>query len=98
MEPDNGDILEAINQKIERLHRKIDQHGTMVATALAGEKGGNRRQNSRFCPRGGHRNREREMKMAIQEAIEVLEESRKSFKSKRLEGLRKRLTQVLIDA
>lgn len=32
-----------------------------------------------------------------EEAIDVLEESRKAFKSKRLEILRKRLTQVLID-
>jgi hypothetical protein len=38
------------------------------------------------------------MKAAIQEAIEVLDESRKAFKSKRLEILRKRLTQVLAEA
>ncbi len=98
MEPDKGDILEAINQKIEKLHRKIDRHGCMVASALAGEANGKHQRNSRFCTRRGLRNREREMRAAIQEAIEVLEESRKSFKSKRLEGLRKRLTQVLIDA
>ncbi len=38
------------------------------------------------------------LKEAIQEAIEVLEKSRKAFKYKRLEVLRKRLTQVLIES
>ena len=37
------------------------------------------------------------LKEAMREAIEVLEESRKAFKSKRLEALRKKLTQVLIE-
>ncbi len=32
------------------------------------------------------------------ETINILEESRKAFKSKRLEALRKKLTQILIDA
>lgn len=36
-----------------------------------------------------------EMKEALLEAIHVLEESRKAFKSKRLEALRKKLIQVL---
>ncbi|MBW1802849.1 MAG: hypothetical protein JRJ85_19215 [Deltaproteobacteria bacterium] len=41
---------------------------------------------------------ERRLKEAVRETIEVLEESRKAFKSKRLETLRKKLTQVLIEA
>jgi hypothetical protein len=41
--------------------------------------------------------REQALKEAIKEAIDELEESRKSFKSKRLELLRKKLTQVLLD-
>ena len=41
--------------------------------------------------------REKVLKEAIKEAIDELEESRKSFKSRRLELLRKRLTQVLLD-
>ena len=43
------------------------------------------------------RARERALKQALQEAITVLEQSRKSFKSKQLEQLRKKLTQTLID-
>jgi hypothetical protein len=42
--------------------------------------------------------REDVLKSAIAEAITILEESRKAFKSKQIEALRKRLTQVLIDA
>ena len=41
--------------------------------------------------------REEKLKAALKEAIEELEESRKSFKSKRLELLRKKLTRTLMD-
>jgi len=36
--------------------------------------------------------------VAIRDTIEVLEETRKAFKSKRLEVLRKKLTSVLIES
>jgi len=39
--------------------------------------------------------RELRLSNAIKDAIEILEETRKAFKSKRLGVLRKRLTQVL---
>ncbi|MBW2039272.1 MAG: hypothetical protein JRI46_06715 [Deltaproteobacteria bacterium] len=42
------------------------------------------------CP---HR---RLLRQVLTETIEVLEETKKAFKSKRLEGLRKRLMDVLI--
>lgn len=42
--------------------------------------------------------REEKLQAVIVEAINELEESRKSFKSKRLEQLRKRLTQVLVES
>ena len=38
------------------------------------------------------------LKEALKETIEVLEQTKKAFKSKRLEVLRKKLTQVLIDS
>ena len=44
------------------------------------------------------RSRELRLEKAIKEAIDVIEESRKAFKSKRLEALRKKLISVLIDA
>ena len=37
------------------------------------------------------------LKEAIREAIKVIEDSRKAFKSKKLEALRKKLTSVLIE-
>jgi hypothetical protein len=43
------------------------------------------------------RSREHVLKTAIRETIDTLEETRKAFKSKTLEALRKKLTQVLID-
>jgi hypothetical protein len=46
------------------------------------------------CPK---RSRELKLEKTIREAIDILEESRKAFKSKRLEALRKKLTRVLID-
>lgn len=42
--------------------------------------------------------REHKLQIAIMEAIDELEESRKSFKSKRLEQLRKRLTQDVLES
>ncbi len=43
------------------------------------------------------RHRERKLAQAIQEAIFVLEESRKAFRSKKLEDLRIKLTRTLSD-
>jgi hypothetical protein len=37
------------------------------------------------------------LRQVLMETIEVLEETKKSFKSKRLEGLRKRLMNVLME-
>jgi hypothetical protein len=47
------------------------------------------------CPRT---TREVKLVNAIKETIEVLEQSRKAFKSKTLETLRRRLTDVLVEA
>ena len=41
--------------------------------------------------------RELQLKETIKEAIDVLEETRKAFKSKKLEALRKKLTHALIE-
>jgi len=90
-----GDLLTAVDESAGRLHREIEQHRALVAAAL----------NTRLdpdsleaimanCPR---RCREERYKTAIQEAIEVLDASRRSFKSKQLEALRKQLTRVLIE-
>jgi hypothetical protein len=90
-----GDLLAAVDESAGNLYRQIEQHRALVAAAL----------NTRLdpeslelimanCPR---RSREQRYKTAIQQTIEVLDASRRSFKSKQLEALRKHLTQVLIE-
>jgi Ni2+-binding GTPase involved in maturation of urease and hydrogenase len=89
------DLITAIDRSAEELHQQIEMHRKRVASML-----GNRLDEEAleplfdFCPL---HSREARLKQAIVEAIEVLEESRKAFKSKRLEALRKKLTVVLIE-
>ncbi len=56
-------------------------------------------QQNAFCQEWLKDLQEREKKLvhAVQEAIEVLEESKKSFRSRQLERLRKKLISVLVD-
>ncbi len=90
-----GELLASIAESADRLHREIQLQQNLVAAAL------------QSCPKSGGldalvagcplRSREKRLKTAIQEAIDVLEASRRAFKSKQLEMLRKNLTAVLID-
>jgi hypothetical protein len=93
---DKKDLIKALNSSIKDLQQGIDIHCGLVTAML---EGGVDERNLQplldLCPK---RSREWLMKDAIKEAIDVLEESRKAFKSKKLEALRKKLTQVLIDA
>lgn len=96
MNQTNGkDVISAIHQSAEELHERIDMHRRLVASAL--ENRVNDEMVWGFSKFQARRSREAQLKQAIMEAIDVLEESRKAFKSKRLEALRKRLTVVLID-
>lgn len=92
---DKQDIINAINTSVKELQQGIDTHCCLVASILE------ERVDERnllplldLCPK---RSRELRLEKAIKEAIDVIEESRKAFKSKRLEALRKKLTSVLID-
>lgn len=88
--------LKAIDRSIQELHTAIDSHHSAMVSILGQEETGVQphRQSAmgRFAP-----SREAALRSVIREAIEVLEESRKAFKSKRLEVLRKKLTGTLID-
>jgi hypothetical protein len=96
MPSDKQDLINALNISVKELQQGIDTHCCLVTAILEGQVDErNLRPLLDMCPR---RSREPLMKEAIKEAIDVLEESRKAFKSKRLEALRKKLTQVLIDA
>lgn len=95
MGQDNKDLIEVIDKSVDELRQGIDEHYCLVRRLLEGKiSEGNARQFMKLCPQ---RNREMRLKEAVRDAIDVLEESRKAFKSKQLEVLRKKLTQVLID-
>lgn len=90
------ELIRALHYRANELRQGIDAYTDLVASILKeGVDEPHLYPFLEFCP---FRSREHRMKEAIREAIDALEESRKSFKSKQLESLRKKLTQVLIDA
>jgi hypothetical protein len=91
-----ADLARSISASIKELQQGVDVHCCLVASILGDSVDArNLLSLQNGCPRS-----DRELKLvnAIKEAIEVLEQSRKAFKSKTLEALRIRLTDVLIDA
>jgi hypothetical protein len=91
-----GELISALQKSVKELQQGIDMHTCLIASILENEL--DERNLKPFMDACPSRYRESRMKAAIKEAIDVLDESRKAFKSKRLETLRKRLTQVLIDS
>lgn len=89
------DLIDALTANLKELQQSMDMHCRLVALIL-GEKMDESNHRS-LAELSLPHSREIHLKEAIKEAIDVLEESKKTFKSKRLELLRKRLTQVLID-
>ena len=88
------DLILVIDKSAEELHEKIDMHRYLMATILKQRVNDGSIKGLSFP---SYSSDERRLKEVLTEAIQVLEESRKAFKSKRLEALRKKLTQVLID-
>jgi len=93
--PNKRDLISVIEKSAEELHEKIDMHRYLMTTILDQRVSEKNIKQIALPPCSADEGR---LKEAIQEAIEVLEESRKAFKSKRLEVLRKKLTQVLIES
>ena len=90
------ELIVALSRSVKDLQQGIDTHSCLIASILGNRVDArNLKPVLENCP---SRTREMMMKEALMEAIEVLDESRKAFKSKQLETLRKRLTQVLVDA
>jgi len=87
------DLIEIIEESTKELHQKIDMHRYLMATIL--DKKISEKRLNQIPLHDSHR--ELRLKEAIKETIEVLEDTRKAFKSKRLEALRKKLTEVLIE-
>jgi hypothetical protein len=88
-------MMNAINDSFKDLHQGLASHHRFIASLL--EENLDEKDLVHFRLFSGDRSREARLKKAIHEAIEVLEESRKAFKSKKLEALRKMLTRELID-
>jgi len=89
----NRDLIEIIDKSTEELHQKIDMYRYLMATILD-KKVSEKRLDHILLP---DPKKELRLSNAVKEAIEILEETRKAFKSKRLEALRKKLTHALIE-
>jgi hypothetical protein len=85
-------IVDTVAYKVAELQQLLDSVGRLLNQGNLDPEIWSNLTDSRMPWR-----REQVLKEAIKEAIDELEESRKSFKSKRLELLRKKLTQVLLD-
>lgn len=94
MKSDKKEIIDALNTSLKTLQQGIDHHCCLVSAIL--QEGVDERNLPTVlfhCPK---RAREARLEKAIQEAIDTIEDTRKAFKSKQLEALRKKLTAVLI--
>lgn len=89
------DLITAIDKSAEELHQRIDMHHYLMNTVLEQRVGD---ESIKRLSLLSHSHDQSRLKEAIKETIEVLEQTRKAFKSKRLEALRKKLTQVLIES
>ena len=92
-EPPDQCLLKALAEKIAELHANLKKVGQLL-NETENVLAFNHDPACLFKPR----TREEILQDAIMEAIYELDESRKSFKSKRLESLRKKLTTVLVDS
>lgn len=95
MEEGKRKLITALNTSVKELQQGVDLHCRLLNSVL---QGNNEKQD--LLPIWDppcKQSQEQMMRQAINEAIEELEESRKAFKSKKLEALRKKLTQVLIN-
>lgn len=78
------------------MHRCTDKHLELLENLFGGKLDGWEDQ-SQGSSQGDKACMAR-LRAAIGEAIEVLEESKKAFKSKKLEALRKNLTRLLVES
>ena len=88
------DPIKIIERSAEDLHQRIEMQRHLLLALLGQQQKGHISSDLCTILNCPHRRR---LKEAIREAIETLEETKKSFKSKTLEGLRKRLMEVLLE-
>jgi hypothetical protein len=89
-----ADLIKIIDKSSEDLHNRIDMQRHILTTVID-----KKIKKTEICPdcifaECPHKKRLRDV---LTEAIRILEDTRKAFKSKRLEVLRKKLIQVLAE-
>ena len=89
-------LIDVVRANIQELQEGMSRHGALL-DAIVTEQPLDEKRIGNLVSQCPVRDRDAQLVASIRQAIDVLEESRKSFKSKRLEGLRKDLTRVLID-
>jgi hypothetical protein len=90
--PGDMRIGEYVDRIAEEMHDRVEFQRRLFKQVLAGGGDGTERQ--AYCPLVDCK-RLSKLQAAVQETIEVLDETRSSFKSKRLEVMRKKLIDIL---
>ena len=90
----NDEILITLHDRTEELHKRMDMQCSLMEALI---NNGLKKENQSAGGNGQINEREKKLVNALKDTIEVLEQTKKSFKSKRLELLRKKLTDVLIE-
>lgn len=90
----NSEILMSLHDRTEKLQKRVDMQCALMEDLINGSF---KKENLSADRNSQINEREKKLVNALKDTIEVLEQTRKSFKSKRLELLRKKLTEVLID-
>jgi hypothetical protein len=95
MDRGNCELISALNTSAKELQEGIATHCCLMTSFMEGSLDEETFQ--ALVDRCPKRSREVRLEKAVADAVHVLDESRKAFKSKQLEVLRKKLTQVLIE-
>lgn len=84
-------VAEYIDRIADELHERVEQQRRVLRKVAGGAAGGGRRVDCLLieCPRLAA------LTQAVRETIDVLEETRGAFKSKRLEVMRRKLIDIL---
>lgn len=86
-------LEEYVDRIAEDLHERVEHQRAVLRTALREGAGADR---IRYCPLVDC-SRVEALRSAIRETIAVLEETRSAFKSKRLEVMRRKLSEILAE-
>jgi hypothetical protein len=87
------DLREALVQSIEDLEQRMERNSRLLGVAMSE----GRVNQGIEVPLSGDRPQNSRLREVLIEAIEVLEGTRKAFKSKQLEMLRKKMIRALVE-